>query len=143
MHEVTRTIAEEVIDLPLVAPKVMFAINADHVASYTPTRAGAYLAPLGSPSATEPSRRPGPRPCGLGPGSAGAGQVPGRRAGGSALGGLEHRAPEGATDPGGGVLEVVVTRERDRHHPPPERAVDVEQRAVGRTTRSRRCWPRR
>lgn len=39
MHEVTRTIAEEVIDLPLVAPKVMFAINADHVASYTPTRA--------------------------------------------------------------------------------------------------------
>ena len=47
MHGVTRTIAEEVIDLPLVAPKVMFAINADHVASYTPTELGAYLAPRG------------------------------------------------------------------------------------------------
>lgn len=47
MHEVTRTIAEEVIDLPLVAPKVMFAINADHVASYTPTRARRLPGPRG------------------------------------------------------------------------------------------------
>jgi peptide/nickel transport system substrate-binding protein len=47
MHDVTRIIAEQVIDLPLVAPKVMFAINADRVASYTPTDLGAYLAPRG------------------------------------------------------------------------------------------------
>jgi hypothetical protein len=44
---VTHTIAEQVIDLPLVAPTVMFAINADHVASSRPTELGAYLAPHG------------------------------------------------------------------------------------------------
>jgi ABC-type transport system substrate-binding protein len=45
MHEVTRLIAEEVVDLPLVAPKVLFAIHPDRIASYTPTRLGAYLSP--------------------------------------------------------------------------------------------------
>jgi peptide/nickel transport system substrate-binding protein len=47
MHEITRTIAEEVIDLPLVAPNVMFAADPDRVASYTPTQLGAYFAPRG------------------------------------------------------------------------------------------------
>ena len=47
MQEITRTIAEQVIDLPLVAPNVMFAADPDRVASYTPTQLGAYFAPWG------------------------------------------------------------------------------------------------